>query len=156
MHFEIDKGDKGRPIYAFYNCPDIKKGGVEVINQGLCRTEMFNTTVDPIALLESANAKLPHPNTSSTKSEPEQHSAPDTKVDSANRDQILKIAKLYLDSPYQLGATGTLPGNPTDCSKFTQNVFSNVGIELERSSSDQAHQFSNGGYWYDSLEQAEI
>jgi len=69
---------------------------------------------------------------------------------------ILKIAKLYLDSPYQLGATGILPGNPTDCSKFTQNVFANVGIELERSSSDQAHQFSNGGYWYDSLEQAEI
>lgn len=156
VHFEIDKGDKGRPVYAFYNCPDIKKGGVEVINQGLCRTEMFNTTVDPIALLESANAKLPHPNTSPTKSEPEQHSAPDAKVDSANRDQILKIAKLYLDSPYQLGATGTLPGNPTDCSKFTQNVFANVGIELERSSSDQAHQFSNGGYWYDSLEQAEI
>ena len=81
-----------------------------MINQGLCRTEMFNTTVDPIALLESANAKLPHPNASPIKLEPEQHSAPDTKVDTANRDQILKLAKFYLDSPYQLGATGTLPG----------------------------------------------
>lgn len=156
VHFEIDKGDKGRPIYAFYNCPDLKKGGVEVINQGLCRTEMFERTLDPIALLETANAKLPHPNTNIEKTEQEHSSAPEIKVNTADREQLLKIAKLYLDSPYQLGATGTLPGNPTDCSRFTQNVFANAGIELERSSSDQAHQFSNGGYWYDNIDQAEI
>lgn len=90
------------------------------------------------------------------KSDSFEHAAPEVKVNLADRDQLLKLAKLYLDSPYQLGATGSLPGNPTDCSKFTQNVFGNAGIELERSSADQAHQFSNGGYWYDTLEQAEI
>lgn len=164
VHFEIDKGEKWRPIYAFMNCADFKKGmnETDIINQGLCRTEMFNTTVDPIPLLESANAKLPHKannNEKSEKSEPEHNAAPVNpvnKVDLADREQILKIAKLYLDSPYQMGATGTLPGNPTDCSKFTQNVFANVGIELERSAGDQAHQFSNGGYRYDNLNQAEI
>ena len=81
---------------------------------------MFNTTVDPIPLLESANAKLPHKannNEKSEKSEPEHNAAPVNpvnKVDFADREQILKIAKLYLDSTYQMGATGTLPGNPTD------------------------------------------
>jgi cell wall-associated NlpC family hydrolase len=35
-----------------------------------------------------------------------------------------------------------LPGTPTDCSNFTKNVFSNVGIALERSAADQAYQFS--------------
>lgn len=121
---------------------------------------MFERTLDPIALLETANAKLPHPNNTTEKPdekpESEHSSAPEIKINTADREQILKIAKLYLDSPYQIGATGALPGNPTDCSKFTQNVFANAGIELERSASDQAHQFSNGGYWYDTLEQAEI
>ena len=72
----------------------------DIINQGLCRTEMFNTTVDPIPLLESANAKLPHKannNEKSEKSEPEHNAAPVNpvnKVDFADREQILKIAKL--------------------------------------------------------------
>lgn len=35
-------------------------------------------------------------------------------------------------------------------------MFSNAGIELERSASDQAHQFSNGGYWYDNSDKAEL
>ena len=117
---------------------------------------MFTYTVDPIALLESANAKLPHPGEEKINPEPEHSSGPEIEVNLADREQILKLAKLYLDSPYQLGATGTLPGNPTDCSKFTQNVFANVGIELERSSADQAYQFSLGGYWYDSLDRAEL
>lgn len=156
VHFEIAKGEKGRPIYAFFWCADLKNGSIQAINQGLCRTEMFSYTVDPIALLESANAKLPHPTWETEKAEQEHSSAPEIKVDLADREQILKLAKLYLDSPYQLGATGTLPGNPTDCSKFTQNVFANAGIELERTSADQAYQFSLGGYRYDSLERAEL
>lgn len=117
---------------------------------------MFSYTVDPIALLESSNAKLPHPAGEKSNSESEHLAASEVKVDLSDREQLLKIAKLYLDSPYQLGATGTLPGNPTDCSKFTQNVFANVGIELERNSSDQAYQFSLGGYRYDSLDRAEL
>ncbi len=159
VHFELAKGDKGRPVYAFYNCPDLKLGGIKVINEGLCRTEMFSATLDPIALLESANAKLPHPQVTSqalATTETAEHGAAEVNISLVDREQLLKLAKLYLDSPYQLGGTGTLPWNPTDCSKFTQNVFANAGIELERSSSDQAHQFSNGGYWYDNLNQAEI
>lgn len=119
---------------------------------------MFNVTVDPIALLESANAKFPHASdTLNKKTEPE-HSAPspEIKVNMDDRNQILKLGKLYLDSPYQLGATGTKPGEATDCSQFTQTIFAQAGIELERNSSDQAQQFSNGGYWYDDLDLAEI
>lgn len=125
-----------------------------MINEGLCRTEMFNTTVDPIALLESANAKLPHGEIKEKKAEKE-HGSAELKVNIADREQILKLGKIYLDSPYQLGSTGTKPGEATDCSQFTQTVFAQAGIELERNSADQAQQFSNGGYWYDQLEQAE-
>ena len=33
VHFEIAKGDKGRPIYAFFGCEDLKNGSIKVINQ---------------------------------------------------------------------------------------------------------------------------
>ncbi len=112
MHFELAKGDKGRPVYAFYNCPDLKLGGIKVINEGLCRTEMFSATLDPIALLESANAKLPHPQVTSqalATTETAEHGAAEVNISLVDREQLLKLAKLYLDSPYQLGGTGTLP-----------------------------------------------
>lgn len=116
-----------------------------MINNGLCRAEMFEHTTDPIALLEGANAKFPHVSTLSADSaslSEEEHAVADL-IDSNHRPQIVKIAKLYLDSPYQYGGTGTLPGEVTDCSNLTQNVFRNVGIQLERSSNEQAHQFSH-------------
>lgn len=68
VHFEIDKNIGGRPVYAFYNCKEAKKSGIETINEGLCRNEMFQYTMDPIAFLEEAKAQLPY-------SEPE-HDAP--------------------------------------------------------------------------------
>jgi len=41
-----------------------------------------------------------------------------------------------------LGATGTLPGEPTDCSQYTKTIFGQVGITLEKMAADQASQFS--------------
>ena len=159
VHFEIAKWDSGRPVYAFYGCPDLSKWGIEIINQWLCRTEMFSRTLDPIALLEWANAKLPHPNTSSKTTVSEEHAAaaPEvTEVTKEDREQIIKIAKLYIDSPYVFWGTGSLPWEGTDCSNFTQKVYGNAGIELERSSSEQAYQFSLGWYWYDSINLADV
>ena len=153
VHFEIAKWESGRPTYAFYGCADLDKWGIEIINHGLCRTEMFARTVDPIAFLEWAKAKLPHP---VAQAATEEHAAADVEVDTEDREYIVKIAKLYLWSPYLLGGTGTLPGTATDCSNFTKNVFQNVGVTLERSASDQAYQFSAWGYWYDSLDMAEV
>ena len=156
VHFEIAKWDTWRPVYAFYGCADLDKWGIEIINQGLCRTEMFSRTVDPIAFLEWARAKLPHPATTVAVEEHAAAADTETVIDAEDREYIVKIAKLYLWSPYQLGGTGTLPGTPTDCSNFTKNVFQNVGITLERSAADQAYQFSAWGYWYDSLDMAEV
>ena len=155
VHFEIAKWDSWRPVYAFYGCTDLSKWGIEIINNWLCRTEMFSRTVDPIAFLEWAKAKLPHPVTVQVA---EEHSSAEMEkiISAEDREYIVKIAKLYLWSPYQLGGTGTLPWTATDCSNFTKNVFQNVGITLERSAADQAYQFSAGGYWYDTLDMAEI
>jgi cell wall-associated NlpC family hydrolase len=60
-----------------------------------------------------------------------------TKITAQDRELIIKIAKLYLGSPYLFGANGTLPGEAMDCSRFTQIVLENVGITLERNSSMQ-------------------
>jgi len=158
VHFEIAKGDSWRPVYAFYGCTDLDKGGIEIINQGLCRTEMFSRTLDPISLLEGAKAKLPH-STTQTNAENtvgEEHQAAATAVTTEDREQIIKIAKLFIGSPYLMWGTGTLPWAPTDCSNFTKTVYSNVWITLERNSADQAYQFSYWGYWYDNLNMAEI
>lgn len=59
VHFEIDKGDFGRPIYPFGQCSEAKKSGIETINNGLCREQMYKYGQDPIAFLEGANATRP-------------------------------------------------------------------------------------------------
>jgi hypothetical protein len=59
VHFEIDKDAGGRPAYAFTNCAEVSKGHYEVIQQGLCRVQLFQYTKDPIALLEGAKATYP-------------------------------------------------------------------------------------------------
>lgn len=60
VHFEINKGEFGRPVYPFAQCSEAKKSGIETINNGLCREEMFKYGIDPILFLESAKASLPH------------------------------------------------------------------------------------------------
>lgn len=60
VHFEINKNTGGRPYYPFYKCPEVKESGIDTINAGACRKEMFQYSHDPIAFLEQANAYLPH------------------------------------------------------------------------------------------------
>lgn len=79
-----------------------------------------------------------------------------TKITEQDRELIVKIAKLYLDSPYQFWWNGTLPGDLMDCSRFTQIVLENTWITLERNSSMQWNQFSSTWNMIEDLNQAEI
>ena len=79
-----------------------------------------------------------------------------TKITAEDRDLIIKIAKLFLDSPYQFGWNWNLPWDPTDCSRFTQVVLENVWITIERSSTAQWDKFSSTGNMHTDLSKAEI
>ncbi|WP_276351398.1 C40 family peptidase [Cohnella caldifontis] len=62
-------------------------------------------------------------------------SASQAKVNTA--DQVISLGKKYLGVKYRLGA----PSGSTkafDCSSFTQYIFGENGVELPRSSADQA------------------
>ena len=73
-----------------------------------------------------------------------------------NRNMIIKIAELFLNSPYEFWWEGKLPWDPTDCSNFTQNILSQVGITLERASFQQKEQFANAKAFYEDIKKAEI
>ena len=79
-----------------------------------------------------------------------------TKITDQDRELIIKIAKLFIDSPYQFGWNWNLPWDPTDCSRFTQVVMENVWISLERNSSMQWEQFSTTWNMIEDLNQVEI
>lgn len=79
-----------------------------------------------------------------------------TKITSEDRELIIKIAKLFLNSPYLFWWNWTLPWDPMGCSRFTQIVLENVGITLERSSSMQWEQFSSTWNMHWDLSKAEI
>ena len=53
-------------------------------------------------------------------------------------DSIINYGKLFLNTPYRYGSEGT---SSFDCSGFTSHVYRNFGINLQRSSADQAEQF---------------
>lgn len=53
VHFEIDKDSFWRPAYSYANCPDLSKWHYKIIQNWLCRTELFTYQYDPIRLLES-------------------------------------------------------------------------------------------------------
>ncbi len=53
VHFEIDKDNYGRPAYSYTNCPDLSKGHYKIIQNGLCRMELFTYQYDPIKIFES-------------------------------------------------------------------------------------------------------
>lgn len=53
------------------------------------------------------------------------------------KDSVINFGKIYLSLPYRYG--GTTPRG-FDCSGFTSHVFNNFGINLNRSSRDQASQ----------------
>ncbi|MBP1664051.1 MAG: hypothetical protein H6Q19_1191 [Bacteroidetes bacterium] len=54
------------------------------------------------------------------------------------KDSVINYGKIYLSLPYRYG--GTTPKG-FDCSGFTSHVYGNFGINLNRSSRDQACQF---------------
>lgn len=51
LHFVINTTPTN--TYAFRECPDLKKGEIEVANEGLCRDYLMSRTVDPIAWIAS-------------------------------------------------------------------------------------------------------
>ena len=77
-------------------------------------------------------------------------------ISAEDRNLIIKIAKLFIDSPYQFWWNWTLPWDPLDCSRFTQLVLENVGITLERNSSTQWEQFSSTWNMVYDLSKADI
>ena len=79
-----------------------------------------------------------------------------TKITAEDRDLIIKIWKLFLDSPYQFSGNGDLPWDPTDCSRFVQVVLANVWITVERNSAMQWEQFSSTWNMHTDLSKAEI
>ena len=52
VHFEIDKDNGWRPAYSYTNCADLDKWHYKIIQNGLCRTELFKYQYDPIKILE--------------------------------------------------------------------------------------------------------
>jgi hypothetical protein len=48
VHFEINKDNHGRPMYWYLNCPDLNKGHLTIIQEGLCREQLLENTFDPI------------------------------------------------------------------------------------------------------------
>lgn len=55
-------------------------------------------------------------------------------------DSIINYGKLFLNTPYQYGSSGT---ESFDCSGFTSHVYRNFGYNLQRCSMNQAQQFDS-------------
>ena len=79
-----------------------------------------------------------------------------TKITQEDRNLIINIARLFIDSPYMFWGNGDLPWDPTDCSRFVQVVLENVWITIERNSAKQWEQFSSTGNMIEDLSQAEV
>ena len=52
IHLEINKDNQGRPMYAYLNCADLKKGDTTIVEEWLCREELISNQYDPIVVLE--------------------------------------------------------------------------------------------------------
>lgn len=52
LHFEIDKDNGWRPAYSYTNCADVSKWHYTIIQNWLCRQELFKYQYDPIRVLE--------------------------------------------------------------------------------------------------------
>lgn len=79
-----------------------------------------------------------------------------TKINTEDRDLIIKVAKLFIDTPYQFWWEWSKPGEPTDCSRFTQTIYKLTWITLERNSAMQWQQFSTTWHLGNDLKKAEI
>jgi cell wall-associated NlpC family hydrolase len=79
-----------------------------------------------------------------------------TKITPEDRELIIKIARLFIDSPYMFWWNGDLPWDPTDCSRFIQVVLENVWIKVERNSAMQWEQSTSTWNMIDNLDGAEM
>jgi len=61
---------------------------------------------------------------------------PSASDQSAAGDQVVSYARQFLGNPYRYGGTSLTEG--ADCSGFVQSVYKNFGINLPRTSQDQA------------------
>ncbi len=52
VHFEIDKDNGWRPAYSYTNCADLSKWHYKIIQNWLCRNELFKYQYDPIKIFE--------------------------------------------------------------------------------------------------------
>ena len=52
LHFEIDRDNWWRPAYSYTNCEDTSKWHYTIIQNWLCREELFKYQLDPIRTLE--------------------------------------------------------------------------------------------------------
>lgn len=52
VHFEIDKDNSWRPAYSYTNCSDLSLWHYKIIQNGLCRDELFEYQYDPIRIIE--------------------------------------------------------------------------------------------------------
>lgn len=55
LHFQIDKNNDGQIPRHFVNCPGTV---TQIVNEGLCRNQMYVNTVDPIAFIENSKTKV--------------------------------------------------------------------------------------------------
>lgn len=76
------------------------------------------------------------PDTSDNSGSSESPSGGSGAVASATRNAVVAYAKQFLGNPYATAGTNLTTG--TDCSGFTQAIFSHFGITIGRSSRDQA------------------
>ena len=53
VHFELAKDNHGRPAYGYLWCLDLDKWHRKIIDNGLCREELFSHTYDPIYVFEN-------------------------------------------------------------------------------------------------------
>lgn len=58
LDFTIHKEMANRPSYFFYNCKDLSKGEVEIIDKWYCRDEVAKYTIDPIKFLETNKGNI--------------------------------------------------------------------------------------------------
>lgn len=104
------------------------------------QTFIFMTIIKSIAL---ATFLTLHTTYSSASERNEFTIAPDslthpTTIKAPIADSIINFGKLFLNTPYRFGSSGS---DTFDCSGFTSYVYRNFGYQLKRSSAEQAEQF---------------
>lgn len=122
---------------------DTAIAALEQVKQGgdaAASTDELVIAANPEKSNNDQKAAPPAPVTNETKSSTVSGNTPAgpgaAAVTSATRTAIVAYAKQFMGNPYVYG--GTSLTNGTDCSGFTQAIYSHFGIKTGRSSRDQA------------------